>query len=72
MGRWTGSLYTGTGESGKARAQFVIRFTNLILPYGKTELEITQEMATAIESMIAKDPGEWFCNKYRWPKVKDK
>ena len=50
----------------------MIRFTNLILPYGKTELEITQEMATAIESMIAKDPGERFCNKYRCPKVKNK
>ena len=60
------------GEGDDARAQYVIRFMQPILPQGKTEQEITQEMATAIEGMIAKDPGEWFCNKYRWPKVENR
>lgn len=58
----------GVGDD--ANAQFAIRFCEPILPEGKTELEITQEMATAMEKIIARDPGEWFCNKYRWPKEK--
>ncbi|MDP4822862.1 MAG: lysophospholipid acyltransferase family protein [Aestuariivirgaceae bacterium] len=60
----------GVGDD--ADAQFVVRFLQPILPQGKTELQITREMAGAIEGIIAQDPGECFCNKRRWPKEKKK
>lgn len=60
----------GIGDD--ANAKFVARFLEPIWPQGKTEEQITQEMAKAIEGIIAQDPGEWFCNKRRWPKEKKK
>lgn len=45
-----------------------VRFHPPIMPAGLAETEITQRIATMVESIICRNPGRWFCNKRRWPR----
>ncbi len=48
-------------------ARMRARFLSPLYPQGKTELQITAELASIIETIIRQNPGQWFCNKRRWP-----